>query len=165
MPVSRLTAVATPTGSSLASGGTATSSLGVVEQLQTELGAKQTARGTLVALPGDVLFDFDKATIRPDARPQLDKLAELIKAQAPPSTVIEGHTDTKGDDAYNQRLSDARAVAVRDYLIGVRTVDGTKLTTKGLGELRPVAPNATAEGGDDETGRQKNRRGEVILAR
>ncbi|WP_176484571.1 OmpA family protein [Sphingomonas spermidinifaciens] len=111
-----------------------------------------------------MLFDYDKATIRPDARPTLDKLAELIKAQNPPTVAIEGHTDTKGDDAYNQKLSEARATAVRDYLIGVRTVDGTKLQTKGLGELRPTAPNARPDGSDDAAGRQRNRRVEVILS-
>jgi outer membrane protein OmpA-like peptidoglycan-associated protein len=136
-----------------------------VDSIKSALGATETDRGTLVSLPGDVTFDFDKATIRPDARPTLDKLAELIKAQNPPSVAIEGHTDSKGEDAYNQKLSDARALAVRDYLVSVRTVDGTRLTTKGYGELKPVAPNATADGKDDEAGRAKNRRVEVILAK
>jgi outer membrane protein OmpA-like peptidoglycan-associated protein len=136
-----------------------------VSSLQSALGATETERGTLVSLPGDVTFDYDKATIRPDARPTLDKLAELIKAQKPGSIAVEGHTDSKGDDRYNQKLSEARATAVRDYLISVKTVDGTKLTTKGFGELKPVAPNATADGADDEAGRAKNRRVEVILGK
>ena len=136
-----------------------------VQTLQSALGATQTDRGTLVSLPGDVTFDYDKATIRPDARATLDKLADLIKAQKPPSTAIEGHTDSKGDDAYNQQLSERRAVAVRDYLISVRTVDGTTLTTKGFGELKPVAPNASPDGGDDAAGRARNRRVEVVLAK
>lgn len=136
-----------------------------VDAIKTELGATETDRGTLVSLPGDVTFDFDKATIRPDARPTLDKLAELIKAQNPASTAIEGHSDSKGNDSYNQRLSEQRATAVRDYLISVRTVDGTRLKTSGLGELRPVAPNAKPDGSDDEAGRQRNRRVEVILAK
>lgn len=119
----------------------------------------------MISLPGDVLFDYDKAVIREDAKPRLDKLAELIKAQNPPSTAIEGHSDGKGDDSYNQKLSERRATAVRDYLISVRTVDGTKLTTKGLGELKPVAPNQTPDGADDPVGRQKNRRVEVTLTK
>lgn len=118
-----------------------------------------------MSLAGDVTFDFNKATIRAEARPTLDKLAELIKAQVPASVAIEGHTDAKGNDAYNQKLSEARAMAVRDYLIGVRTVDGTKLQTKGFGELKPVAPSQTPEGGDDEAGRAKNRRVEVVLGK
>ena len=136
-----------------------------IDTLKTELGATQTDRGTMISLPGDVLFDYDKATIRTDARPQLDKLAELIKAQNPPSTAIEGHSDGKGDDSYNLKLSERRALAVRDYLISVRTVDGTRLTTRGLGELKPVAPNALPDGTDDPTGRQKNRRVEVTLTK
>lgn len=151
--------------SSLTAGETGTSSLTQVDTLKSELNATETDRGTLISLPGDVLFDFDKATIRPDARPTLDKLAELIKAQSPPSIAVEGHTDSKGDDRYNQRLSDARAMAVRDYLVSVRTVDGTKLATKGYGELKPVAPNMKPDGSDDEAGRQKNRRVEVVLGK
>jgi outer membrane protein OmpA-like peptidoglycan-associated protein len=112
-----------------------------------------------------VLFDFNRSSIRRDARPTLDKLAQLIKAQNPPAIAIEGHSDGKGDDAYNQHLSEQRAVAVRDYLISVQTVDGTKLSTKGYGELKPVAPNMTADGADDEAGRQRNRRVEVILGK
>ena len=81
------------------------------------------------------------------------------------SKAIEGHSDGKGDDAYNQRLSERRALAVRDYLISVRTVDGTTLSTRGFGELKPVAPNALPDGGDDAAGRAKNRRVEVILAK
>lgn len=141
-----------------------TTRLSPVETLRSELGATETARGTLVSLPGDVLFDFDKAAVRADARGTLDKLAELIKAGGG-RVAIEGHTDSKGDDAYNQRLSEARAKAVRDYLVSVRMVDGTRLDTKGLGELRPAAPNAKPDGSDDPEGRQRNRRVEVIIAR
>ena len=119
----------------------------------------------MVSLSGDVLFDYNKATVRPDARPVLDKVAELIKAQNPPTIMVEGHTDSKGDDRYNQRLSEARATAVRDYLISVRTVDGTKLQVKGYGELKPIAPNMTPDGGDDADGRQRNRRVEVVLGK
>lgn len=147
-----------------AAGGTQ-SSFSPAEAMKSELGATETDRGTLVSLAGDVTFDFDKATIRPDARPTLDKLAELIKTTNPPRIAIEGHSDAKGNDAYNQKLSEARAMAVRDYLISVRTVDGTKLDVKGIGELKPVAPNQTPDGNDDEAGRAKNRRVEVILAK
>lgn len=136
-----------------------------VETLKSELKATETDRGTLVSLPGDVLFDFDKAMIRADARPTLDKLAQLIKAQNAATVAIEGHSDGKGDDAYNQRLSETRALAVRDYLISVQTVDGTKLTTKGYGELKPIAPNMKPDGSDDNDGRQQNRRVEVILGK
>lgn len=161
---SRLKA-ATGGASSLTAGQAGASSLAQVDTLKSELNAIETDRGTLVSLPGDVLFDFDKATIRPNARSTLDKLAQLIKAQDPLGVAIEGHSDSKGDDTYNQRLSQARATAVRDYLISVRTVDGTKLQTKGLGELKPVAPNMKPNGADDEAGRQRNRRVEVVLSK
>ena len=160
---SRLAAATSASGSSLSAGDGGRSTLSPVDTLKSELGATTTDRGTMLSLPGDVLFDFDKATIRADARPTLDKLAALIKAQNPPRTAIEGHSDGKGNDAYNQRLSEARATAVRDYLIGVQTVDGTKLSVKGIGELRPVAPNMKPDGSDDEAGRGKNRRVEVVL--
>lgn len=133
-----------------------------MQKLQTELGAVETERGVVVSLPGDVLFDFDKATIRPDAQGTLDTLAQLIAAGPAGQITVEGHTDAKGDDAYNKRLSEQRAEAVRTYLLG-KGADGGRMRTIGLGELRPVAPNITSEGADDEAGRQKNRRVEVIL--
>jgi outer membrane protein OmpA-like peptidoglycan-associated protein len=160
----RLRAVADARGG-LTTSGTAHTTLTEVDALKSELNATETDRGTLVSLPGDVLFDFNKATIQPAARPTLDTLARLIKGQNPRAVAIEGHSDGRGDDAYNQRLSEARAVAVRDYLISVQTVDGTRLSTKGYGELKPVAPNMKPDGTDDETGRQRNRRVEVIMGR
>ena len=135
-----------------------------VGALKSELGAVETDRGTVVSLPGDVTFDFDEATIRDDARGTLDRLAELIAAGGEGQISIEGHTDAKGDDAYNKRLSEARAEAVKTYLLG-RGVDAARLRTIGLGELRPVAPNIDRNGADDEAGRQRNRRVEVILPR
>lgn len=161
LPMSRL-GPATSGGSSLGTAGTATSNLSAVEKLKSELGATETERGTLVSLPGDVTFDFNKATIRPDAEPTLGRLAELIAAGSAGDITIEGHTDAKGDDAYNKRLSEQRAEAVKTYLAG-NGVSAARLKTIGLGELRPVAPNAKTDGSDDEAGRQRNRRVEVIL--
>jgi len=154
--------LATADGSSLGSGGQATSSLQAVEALKTELGAVETDRGTVVSLPGDVTFDFDKSTVRADAGGTLDRLARLIQASGDGQITIEGHTDAKGDDAYNKRLSEQRAAAVQAYLVAKGVSEG-RLRTIGLGELRPVAPNARADGADDEAGRQRNRRVEVIL--
>lgn len=165
MARSRLAIAASTAGGPADLNGVPRSTLGEVDQLKSALNASETDRGTLVSLPGDVLFDFDKATIRPEARVTLDKLAALIKAQLPPSVAIEGHTDSKGNDAYNQKLSQARATAVRDYLVSVRTVDGTRLSVRGFGELKPVAPNMNPDGSDNPAGRQRNRRVEVILAK
>jgi outer membrane protein OmpA-like peptidoglycan-associated protein len=128
------------------------------------LDATETTRGTVVSLPGDITFDEGEATIRPAARPTLDKLAQLIKARDPGTVAIEGHTDGRGPDAVNQWLSVARAASVRDYLVEVRMVDGTKLTVRGYGKLRPVAPNRKPDGADDAAGRARNRRVEVVLA-
>ncbi len=149
-------------GSSLTTSGNAASRLQLVEKLKSDLGAVETDRGTLVSLPGDVTFDFDKATIRAQAGTSLDKLVELIRAGGEGEISVEGHTDAKGDDAYNKRLSEQRANAVKTYLTD-KGIDASRIKTIGLGELRPVAPNAKPDGTDDEEGRQRNRRVEVIL--
>lgn len=151
-------------GSSL-TGGIPTSEVGSIEAIRSELGATETARGTVIALPGDVLFDFNKAEIRADAKPVLDKLAQLISADAAAKIAIEGHSDSKGDDAYNLKLSERRAQAVRDYLKDVRSVAGDRMTVKGIGEARPVAQNVTPDGKDNAQGQQKNRRVEVVIAK
>ena len=153
---------ATASGSTFGSAGSEKSNLQAVEKLKSDLGAVETDRGTVISLPGDVTFDFDKATLRAEGRATLDRLAELIAAGGAGKISIEGHTDAKGDDAYNKRLSEQRAAAVKTYLTE-KGVAGDRLTTIGLGELRPVAPNAKSDGSDDEDGRQKNRRVEVIL--
>lgn len=149
-------------GSQFGAVGQATSSLSAVQELRSELGAVDTDRGTLVSLPGDVTFDFDKATIQSGAQPTLDRLVQLIAASGEGKIAIEGHTDARGDDDYNKRLSEQRAEAVKAYL-AEKGVDAARLNTIGLGELRPVAPNINSDGSDDEAGRQRNRRVEVIL--
>lgn len=149
---------------SLTGGERTTSELRAVEALKSELGAVETERGTMISLPGDVTFDFDEATIRPEARATLDRLAELI-ARSPEGTIaIEGHTDALGGDAYNQRLSERRAAAVAEYLVS-RNVPEDRLATRGWGKARPVASNTRPDGSDDEEGRQRNRRVEVVLPR
>lgn len=153
---------ANPQGSTLGSGGRGESSLEVVNVLKSELGAVETDRGTVVSLPGDVTFDFNEATIRADAEPTLERLLKLIQATSEGMISVEGHTDSRGDDGYNQKLSLARAEAVKSYLVE-QGVPAGRLRTLGLGETRPVAPNAKPDGSDDEAGRQKNRRVEIIL--
>lgn len=128
-----------------------------------EFGARNEADGRIrITLLGDVLFDFDKSDIRPDARPVLDRLAQLLAGYPQAAVAIEGHTDAKGDDAYNQTLSERRAAAVKVYLAR-RNVTAARLSTLGFGESRPVAPNATADGSDDPQGRQRNRRVEFVI--
>lgn len=137
------------------------SSLVSIAQLKADLGAQTTTRGLVVALPTDVLFDFDAAEIRPNAAPTLDKLATLARNQQGPIQ-IDGHSDGKGDDAYNLALSKRRADAVVAALAS-RGVDAARLRANGLGETKPVAPNALPDGRDSPEGRQRNRRVDVVL--
>jgi outer membrane protein OmpA-like peptidoglycan-associated protein len=110
----------------------------------------------------DALFEFDKATLTPDAEETLKVLVPLLaKAGKHPATV-EGHTDSKGADAYNQTLSEKRALAVKDWLVAQSAL-ASSTPTQGWGERRPVAPNAKPDGSDDPMGRQKNRRVEVLV--
>lgn len=122
------------------------------------LAATETARGTIVSLPSDITFDPGEASIRRAARPTLDRLAAAIRARRPATVAIEGHSDEVGGPIGNQRLSERRATAVRDYLTRVRGIDPTILTVRGLGASRPVASN------DSAAGRARNRRVEVVLA-
>jgi outer membrane protein OmpA-like peptidoglycan-associated protein len=110
----------------------------------------------------DALFEFDKATLTPDAAETLQALVPLlIKAGKHPATV-EGHTDSKGADDYNQTLSEKRARTVKDWLAAHGALPEAA-RIQGWGERRPVAPNARPDGSDDPAGRQKNRRVAVVL--
>lgn len=129
-----------------------------------DLAVKETATEIRIELAADVLFEFDKAVILPKAEQTLKQAAALIGEKAANSTVrIEGHTDAKGDDNYNQKLSERRAKAVKDWFIDKGGLKKVKFKTQGLGEQQPVAPNAKPNGSDDPEGRQKNRRVEIIL--
>ena len=105
----------------------------------------------------NVHFDFNKSTIRPDARPVLDEAVQILKTEEPSAAVVvEGHTDSVGSDSYNMKLSHRRANAVRDYLVR-GGIAASRIHTEGFGESRPVASNATADG------RAQNRRVELHL--
>lgn len=101
-----------------------------------------------------VHFDFDKATIRPDARPVLDQAVQILKQEGAVDVVAEGHTDSVGSAEYNLKLSERRADAVRRYLIN-GGIAPERIRTEGLGESQPVASN------DTEEGRAQNRRVEL----
>jgi len=118
-----------------------------------------------VDLPSDVLFDFDRAKVRPQAEPKLRLLAELIRDNPEGLISISGHTDALGDEAYNRTLSERRAEAVANWLIESGEVDAERLRTAGFGETRPAAPNERPDGTDDAEGRRQNRRVEIILPR
>jgi outer membrane protein OmpA-like peptidoglycan-associated protein len=110
-----------------------------------------------VMLPSDILFDFDKAIVRPTAAPTLEKVARAAKSSGERTIRIEGHTDSIGLPAYNARLSKMRADAVSARLVQ-NGVTAARLSAEGFGATRPVAPNRTPSGADDPVGRQKNRR-------
>lgn len=131
-----------------------------------DLQVMETATEIRIELAADVLFDFDKATIRPEAATALHNVAEIIKDKGKGRGVrIDGHTDSKGRDAYNQSLSERRAASVRQWLAEKEGLDRTKMATQGFGAKRPVAPNSKPDGSDDPDGRQKNRRVEIVLAK
>ena len=109
----------------------------------------------------DFLFDFDRAEVRPEADVALEEVAKHIIA-AGRRAMVEGHTDAKGSEGYNQALSERRASAVRLALLDIGVSD-SRLITRGFGKSRPIAPNEHADGSDDPDGRQKNRRVEVVI--
>jgi outer membrane protein OmpA-like peptidoglycan-associated protein len=129
-----------------------------------DLKVKETDTDIRIELAADVLFEFDKAALLPKAEATLAKAAAFIQERGARSVRIEGHTDAKGDDAYNQRLSERRADSVRQWL-SRQGLGGLRLTSKGLGETQPVAANTKPDGSDDPEGRQKNRRVEIVIAK
>lgn len=122
------------------------------------LQAEVTGTEITIRLPGSVLFDFDSATIRPDAARTLQEVAEVVKGYSGRPVRVEGHTDSVASDDYNLKLSERRAEAVRTWL-AAHGAEKARLATRGHGEAKPVADNATADG------RQKNRRVEVIITK
>jgi OOP family OmpA-OmpF porin len=107
-----------------------------------------------VVIQADALFDFDKSVIRPDGKKSIDDALAKLGGVDLEMVIATGHTDSVGTDAYNQKLSERRAAAVKDYLVS-KGIPSAKVTTIGKGESQPVATNKTAEG------RQKNRRVDI----
>jgi outer membrane protein OmpA-like peptidoglycan-associated protein len=118
-----------------------------------------------ITLPADILFDFDKAEIRPDARAPLLEVAQLVRERARGPALIQGYTDGLGVDAYNQKLSERRAAAVKAWLATSGGLASTPFTTSGFGARNPVAPNRNVDGSDNPEGRQLNRRVTLIIRR
>jgi outer membrane protein OmpA-like peptidoglycan-associated protein len=124
---------------------------------------KETDQAVTLKLESDVLFDFDKAEIKPEAARTLDKVGIVI-AQFPEGKVlIEGYTDAKGSPNRNRELSKRRAEAVKDWLVKKKGIAAAIITTRGLGEMKPVAPNVNPDGSDNPNGRQQNRRVEITV--
>jgi outer membrane protein OmpA-like peptidoglycan-associated protein len=136
----------------------------VLEQSEVRtLSIEETETEIRIEIPADVLFDFDKSDIRQDAAAALDEVAEIIREHPGQPVRIEGHTDAKGSEAYNQRLSEDRARSVKEWLARGKGFDAAAFAVEGLGEATPAAPNVGPGGADDPEGRQKNRRVEIII--
>lgn len=129
--------------------------LAAMQSRLTELQTAETERGLVVTL-GDVLFEVDRAAIKPGATRALDQLSRVLADDPDAHITIEGHTDSTGSRDYNLDLSKRRADVVRAYLV-THGVDPSRITVRGLGQEYPVASN------DTEAGRQQNRRVEVII--
>jgi OOP family OmpA-OmpF porin len=115
----------------------------------------QEARGLIVSLPG-ILFDFDQATLRSETMSTLQQVADVLLQYPELEIRVEGHTDDQGSEEYNQDLSNRRALAVYDFLVG-QGIAPAQIRHAGFGESLPVAPNDTAEG------RQRNRRVDLVI--
>ncbi len=128
----------------------------LLAQLNQVLQTRDTARGLIVSMP-DVLFDFNKYTLKPEARERLARISGIVLAYPDLKLQIEGYTDAIGSDEYNQTLSEKRAEAVRDYLVS-SGVSMNNVAAQGMGKADPVADNGTA------AGRKLNRRVEMIVS-
>jgi outer membrane protein OmpA-like peptidoglycan-associated protein len=128
----------------------------LLRQFNVILQTRDTARGLIVNM-SDVLFDTGKYSLRPLAREKLAKVAGIVAGHPGLKLDVEGHTDSVGSDDYNQKLSEQRGGAVRDYLTHEGMATGS-VTSQGFGKSQPVASNDTA------TGRQQNRRVEMVIS-
>jgi outer membrane protein OmpA-like peptidoglycan-associated protein len=113
--------------------------------------------GIAVTFDSGILFPFDSAELTSEARSNLRKLADSLQAEKRTNVMILGHTDSAGNDSYNQRLSERRGLSAEDYLASLG-VASSRLVSRGRGEAEPIASNGT------EDGRRQNRRVEVAIS-
>jgi outer membrane protein OmpA-like peptidoglycan-associated protein len=133
-----------------------------LEKSRQDFEAQQNGRSLSMNLSGDLLFDYDKATLKPEAEQALKKVI-IVLSQFPESHVtVEGFTDSKGTQARNLDLSRERAQAVKNWLVK-NGIAEANIATKGYGEGYPVAPNRTDNGSDNPIGRALNRRVSIIV--
>jgi outer membrane protein OmpA-like peptidoglycan-associated protein len=134
-----------------------------LERARQEFQAQQTGRSLSMNLSGDVLFDYDKAALKPEAEEALKKVA-VVLSQFPESKVtVEGYSDSKGGKTVNMQLSRERAQAVKDWLVRSGGVAMANISVKGFGEQYAIAPNKNADGTDNPLGRALNRRVSIIV--
>jgi outer membrane protein OmpA-like peptidoglycan-associated protein len=128
----------------------------LLAQFNMILATRDSARGLIINM-SDVLFDFDKATLKPAAREKLAKVSGIVLAYPGLKLAVEGYTDSIGSDEYNQTLSEKRANAVRDYLVS-QDLSESSVSAQGFGKADPVAAN------DTNAGRALNRRVELVVS-
>ena len=128
----------------------------LLQQFNLILETRDTARGLIVNM-SDVLFDFNKYTLRPAAREKLAKISGIILSHPGLRLEVDGYTDSIGSESYNQKLSEQRADSVRSFLVS-QGLASDIVASKGFGKENPVASNDTA------SGRQKNRRVEMVVS-
>lgn len=127
-----------------------------LNELQSKLiRVTEDARGIILSM-SDILFDVDKASLKPDLKTSLARVAGILTVYQELNVSVEGHTDNTGSEEHNLKLSEQRARNVLDFLVE-QGIDSSRLTAKGYGMSRPVADNATKEG------RQKNRRVDLVI--
>ena len=111
----------------------------------------------------NVYYDFNKADLKPESFPALDEIVRMLNFYPNMEIELSAHTDSKGTNAYNQKLSEARARSVVEYLVS-KGIARERLQAKGYGETMPIEPN-TINGKDNPEGREKNRRTEIKVLR
>jgi outer membrane protein OmpA-like peptidoglycan-associated protein len=126
------------------------------QQLNQVLQTTETARGLIINM-SDVLFDFNKYTLKPEAREKLAKVSGILLAYPGLKMQVEGYTDNIGSEEYNLKLSEERASSVRQYLV-TQSVADSNVTAMGFGKSKPVADNST------NSGRAQNRRVELVVS-
>lgn len=124
---------------------------------------KETEKEITIDLSSDILFDFNKSSIRSDASRALTAAEKILSKHPNTAINLEGHTDSVGSDQYNRDLSMKRALSVREWFIENSDIPARRFKLFGLGESRPVSPNANPDGSDNPDGRQKNRRVTIVV--
>ena len=127
-----------------------------LQQRLSDMQARETERGVVLTL-GDVLFDFNEASLKPGGERAARRLADFLREYPERRIRVEGHTDSVGSQQYNLELSRRRAEAVKQAIVG-HGISPSRIVTQGYGEAYPVASN------DNEAGRQRNRRVEVVIS-
>ncbi len=125
------------------------------QEINKDVALKNIAVGSKIILK-NIFFDFDKATLRPESANELERLTKLLNDVPTLKIEIGGHTDSKGSDEYNVKLSQSRCESVVNYLIG-KGIAKDRLVAKGYGETIPIDTN------DTDAGRQMNRRTEFEI--